>query len=257
MEIDGAPAHPEDLAALALSNLGHFTSMRVADGRVRGLDLHLARLVRDCRAVFDAELDPDRVLALIRRVAADRAGAFVVRVTVFDPAIGPTTVTAPATPHILVTTRPAGPEAPPPLRVLPSAYRRDLPEIKHVGLFGQLQQRRRAILAGYHDALFVEPNGRIAEGGTWNIGFVVNDHLVRPDAPCLRGVTADLLYARHPAPTRALRVDELPDVQAAFATNAAIGVCPIAAVGEHELRTDHPLLSTLADTYRALPGDPL
>ncbi|MFI1382233.1 aminotransferase class IV family protein [Embleya sp. NPDC020886] len=257
MEINGAPAHPDDLAAPALSNIGHFTSMRVADGRVRGLDLHLARLVRDCRVVFDAELDPERVLTLARRVTDDRHDTFVLRVTVFDPAIGLADPTAPATPHILITTRPAGPSALPPLRVSPSVFRRDLPQVKHVGLFGQLQQRRRAMLAGYDDALFVEPDGRIAEGGTWNIGFVVGDRLVRPDAPCLRGVTADLLQARHPASTRPVRIDELASIQAAFATNTAIGVRPIGAIGEHELRTDHPLLATLADTYRALPGDPL
>ncbi|WP_406299771.1 aminotransferase class IV family protein [Embleya sp. NBC_00888] len=255
MEINGAPAHPDDLAALALSNIGHFTSMRVENGRVRGLDLHLARLIRDCRIVFDADLDPDRVRTLVRRFTAGRDKAFVVRVTVFDPAIGLADPTAPATPHILVGTRPAGPLTLPPLRVLPLAYRRDLPEVKHVGLFGQLRQRRRAMLAGYDDALFVEPDGRISEGGTWNIGFVVGDRLIRPDAPCLRGVTADLLQAHRPAPARPVRIDELAPIQAAFATNTAIGVRPISAIGTHVLPTDHPLLATLADTYRAIPGD--
>lgn len=33
---------------------GHFTSMRVEHQRVRGPSLHLDRLVRDCRRVFDA-----------------------------------------------------------------------------------------------------------------------------------------------------------------------------------------------------------
>ncbi|WP_406278767.1 aminotransferase class IV family protein [Embleya sp. NBC_00896] len=257
MEINGAPAHPEDLAALALSNIGHFTSMRVEDGRVRGLGLHLDRLVRDCRTVFDAHLDPARVLTLVRRAAADRAGAFVVRVTVFDPAIGLADVTAPATPHILVTTRPAGPTTLPPLHVLPVTYSRDLPEVKHVGLFGQLHQRRLAILAGYDDALFVEPDGRISEGGTWNIAFVVGNRVHRPDGPSLRGVTAELLRAGRPGSTGPLRIDELAAVQGAFATNTAIGVRPIGAIGEHELPTDHPLLAELAETYRAIPGDPL
>lgn len=33
--LNGARATPDDLEALALVNYGHFTSMRVEDGRVR------------------------------------------------------------------------------------------------------------------------------------------------------------------------------------------------------------------------------
>src|SRR6266540_2864338 len=46
MELDGRPVDPAELATLALYNYGHFTSMRVDAGRVRGLTLHLDRLVR-------------------------------------------------------------------------------------------------------------------------------------------------------------------------------------------------------------------
>jgi branched-subunit amino acid aminotransferase/4-amino-4-deoxychorismate lyase len=51
----------DELARLALYNYGHFTTMRVDAGRVRGLSLHLRRLVNACRTVFDAELDPATV----------------------------------------------------------------------------------------------------------------------------------------------------------------------------------------------------
>lgn len=56
IELDGRPVDPARLAALALYNYGHFTSMRVDEGRVRGLSLHLQRLVRDCSALYDADL---------------------------------------------------------------------------------------------------------------------------------------------------------------------------------------------------------
>src|SRR4051794_30508228 len=66
-ELNGVPVEADELKALALTNYGHFTSMRVDDGRVRGLALHMNRLVRDCRTVFDTELDPDHVLFLVRQ----------------------------------------------------------------------------------------------------------------------------------------------------------------------------------------------
>ena len=54
-ELNGAPITPEELQTLALINYGHFTSMRIEGGRVRGLSHHLERLARDCRrGVVDA-----------------------------------------------------------------------------------------------------------------------------------------------------------------------------------------------------------
>lgn len=58
MELDGRSVTADELARLALYNYGHFTTMRVDAGRVRGLSLHLRRLVNGRRTVFDAELDP-------------------------------------------------------------------------------------------------------------------------------------------------------------------------------------------------------
>ena len=45
IQINGAPARPEDLYTLARTNYGHFTAMQVRARRVRGLELHLDRLV--------------------------------------------------------------------------------------------------------------------------------------------------------------------------------------------------------------------
>ena len=78
---------PDEITALAVTGYGHFTTMRVEDGTVRGLGLHLARLARDCRTLFDAGLDLERVRAQVRRAVRGTQGAVVVRVTVFDPAL--------------------------------------------------------------------------------------------------------------------------------------------------------------------------
>lgn len=43
MELDGRSVMADELARLALYNYGHFTTMRVDAGRVRGLSLHLRR----------------------------------------------------------------------------------------------------------------------------------------------------------------------------------------------------------------------
>ncbi|WP_407990915.1 aminotransferase class IV family protein [Kitasatospora sp. CMC57] len=256
-ELNGRPVRPAELQALALTNYGHFTTMRVTNGRVRGLTLHLDRLRRDCRALFGTELDLDLVRTYARR-AVPGSGSTLLRVTVFDPALDLGTLGGPADPAILVTTRPAGDGAvPPPLRVRSARYVRDQPEVKSVGLFGALRHRRAAQLAGYDDALFVDDGGAVSEGGTWNLGLIRDGEPVWPEAAYLPGTTLELLRGLRPGRGERVPLAGLGGFEAAFATNAAIGVRPIAAVDGVELAAAYPLITELAAAYRALPGDPV
>ncbi|MFJ7069590.1 aminotransferase class IV [Streptomyces sp. NPDC101115] len=285
--VNGVPASVAQVTALALTNYGHFTTLRVEDGAVRGLSLHLDRLVRDCSAVFGAELDPERVLAYVRQAAGGRPGPLTVRVTVFDPALDITRPAERADPHVLVTTRPAGTLFPPPLRVTARPYRRDAAGVKHVALFGQLALRRAARLAGFDDVLFTEAGGTqaggtqgggtrgggtqgggtrfggtqggdlVSEGCTWNVGFVDADgRVVWPEAEVLPGVTMRLLQeAHHGAVVRPVRTAELGAMRAVFATNAAIGVRAVHDVDGLRFPDDDPVLAELRAAYLAVPAD--
>ncbi|MFG3495916.1 aminotransferase class IV family protein [Streptomyces sp. NPDC047928] len=257
-ELNGRPATPEELRALALTNYGHFTTLRVEDGRVRGLDLHLRRLAQDCATVFGVPLDTDLTRTRIRRAVGGRPGPVMARVTVFDPALDIGRPAAPGTPHVLVTTRPAGALPAPPLRLRSTAYVRDLPAVKHTGLFGALHARRAAQLAGYDDALFHGPDDHVSEGPTWNIGFV--DHtgtVVWPAAPVLPGVTMTLLQRHHAHTTAPIPLPAAHRMRAAFATGTGIGVRAIAALDDNPLAPDDPALTTLRTTHHAIPQDPL
>jgi branched-subunit amino acid aminotransferase/4-amino-4-deoxychorismate lyase len=249
------------LEPLALTNYGHFTSMQVHNGRVRGLTLHLDRLVRDCAALFGAPLDPEFVRSRIRTAARRQparppatAEPVTVRVTVCDPAFSVPNPAASATPHIVVTTRAAPPPRQAPLRVRSVHYTRDVPEVKHTGLFGPLFERRRAQIDGYDDAVFVADDGRLSEGVTWNIGFVAGESLVWPKAEMLPGVTMALLSAAHRGPVRIepVGLDNLSDMTAAFATNAIGGVRAISAIDSVAWPAEHPMLEQLQTEYAAI-----
>ncbi|MER7394468.1 aminotransferase class IV family protein [Streptomyces sp. NPDC000151] len=254
--LDGNPVEADSLKALALTNFGHFTSLRVDDGLVKGLSLHLDRLVRDCRTVFDVELDRARVLSYVRHAAARQEGTFIVRVTVFDPALGMAHPGADARPQVLVTCRPVA-HSQPPLRVSTRAYQRDMPEVKHTGLFGQLAVRRAAQRAGYDDVLFTDPKtGVISEGGTWNVGFVDDqERVVWPEARVLPGVTMHLLQEVHASVSRPVTPDDVPQMRAAFAANTSVGVRPLSAIGDVPLDAKHPVLADLRQRYEKIPGD--
>ncbi|RKT11454.1 branched-subunit amino acid aminotransferase/4-amino-4-deoxychorismate lyase [Streptomyces sp. 1114.5] len=259
IEIDGAPADPARLAALGLLNYGHFTTLRAEAGRVRGLTLHLDRLVRDCRTLFAAELDRAAVRERIRAVLPADGAPVTVRVTVYDPALGLERPAAPAAPALLVTTRPAAAAEPAPLRVRSVAYRRELPQVKHVGLFGLVHHRRQAQLAGWDDVLLVDEDGRVTEGATWNVGFLDEDGLVWPQGPSLPGVTEALLSGAYQGPQsrEPLPVAELGRFTAAFAVNAGIGLRPLAAVDGTALDPAHPRLAELCAAYLGIAAEPL
>lgn len=255
-QLDGRPADPDELAALALVNYGHFTSLRIEGGRVRGLELHLQRLVCDCRALFDADLDPERVRFLLRRAVIDTS-AVVARVTVFDPRLPLAQPAAHAEPHILVTVRPAPPAPALAMSVAVADYARESPQVKHTGLFETVRLRRDAQRAGFDDVLFAR-GGQISEGATWNVGFFDGESVLWPSTPALPGVTAALLdkaHARHS--TLPVRLVDLPGLAAAFATNAVVGVRAIRRIGEAAFPDAHPVIRELQDEYAAIPAQAL
>ncbi|MGH7868312.1 MAG: aminotransferase class IV, partial [Candidatus Dormibacteraceae bacterium] len=74
-KLDGQPITIDQLAALVLVPYGHFTSMRVDNHRVRGLSLHLERLSRDCRVLYNVDLDLNNVRAYLRQAITDLSGS--------------------------------------------------------------------------------------------------------------------------------------------------------------------------------------
>ncbi|MFE4666988.1 aminotransferase class IV [Streptomyces sp. NPDC056716] len=84
----------------------------------------------------------------------------------------------------------------PPLRAKSITCGRHSPEVKHTGLFGALLARATAQHLGFDDALFVGPDGFVAEGRTWNLALIDQQGtVVRPQASVLPGVAMALLPA--------------------------------------------------------------
>ncbi len=213
--------------------------------------------MRDCRRVFEADLDPERVRHSIRHALADTHGSVVVRVTVFDPGLEPGHPGADAKPHLLVTTRTAAPTPLPALRLQSAHYCREMPDVKHVGLFSALRHRRTAQRNGFDDALFVNADSTISEAATSNIGFIDGDRIIWPQADCLPGVTMQLLnQARNEHDAAApVTLADLPDMRAAFATNAVAGIRPISAINGTQWPDEHPVLDILRKQYAEVPPE--
>ncbi|WP_327149523.1 aminotransferase class IV family protein [Nocardia sp. NBC_01329] len=256
MELNGAPISQSAIAALGLVGYGHFTSMRVEHRAVRGFTQHMDRLVRDCQTVFDAELDVDRVRVFIRQALEDVDSAVVLRVTIFDPGITLSKPGADAEPAVLVTVREAPPVPESPLTLRSAVYSRDLPRTKHVGLFGALHQRRLAQRDGADDVLFTTADGAISEIATSNIGVIADGHLIWPEAEVLPGVTMRLLSQTldEEVIVKPITLAELPYVDGAVATNAAVGVRAIGRIDDIEVPIDRVMIDRLRAEYESVPA---
>jgi len=259
---NGEPASVATLAAAAMVNYGHFTSLRCVEGAVRGLDLHLQRLQEGTRALFASELDPDRIRADARLAwtQAGHADAWL-RLTVFSREFDFRAPLRPASPDLLVSVAPATDWTGAPLRVQPVRFRRHRPEIKHAGTFALFDLRRQAMAEGWDDALFVSDEDQLIEGSTWNLGLWDGQGITWPTGPALRGTQERLLQCGLEAigvtqQVRPVGMAELGAFQGAFACNAR-GVRAIGDVGGHVFSGADDGAPVLEAALAACPWQPL
>jgi len=251
VEIDGRAASADQLRAFALGGYGHFTAMQVRNGRVRGMDLHLARLTAGNRELFDVALDTAAVCGHIRH-ALGGTGDASVRVYVCE--LGDR-------PSVIVTVRPPGGMPDSPWRLQSVPYQRAVAHIKHVGDFGQGYYQRLAHRNGFDEALLTGPDAEIAEGSITNVGFCDGDSIIWPAAAALAGITMQLLDSQLPAAgltSRRVRV-RVPDVGSfagAFVTNAR-GIAAVGQIDDHVLAVDAKLMTALTDAYQSASWDPI
>ncbi|GAA3048260.1 aminotransferase class IV family protein [Kitasatospora albolonga] len=259
IEINGRPAEVADVYRAATWNYGHFTSMQVRGGRVRGLDLHLARLEAGTRAFFgaEAEHDEDRIRGLVRHALGGERDASV-QVTVV-PQVG-----VPHVPDLMVAVAdPVSEEPRPPLRVRTATYERDLPHLKHLATMGLTHQALQARAAGYDDVLFLGRDGRLREGSVWNLALWDGARVLWPDGEALPGITMLLLrrgltHLGLPWSVVPLTLADLPPLRAAVATNSHCHAQPLASIDESALPGDgSELVDVLTAAWATVRWDEL
>lgn len=254
---NGQPADAATLGA-ALVNYGHFTSLQVRGHAVQGLDLHLQRLAHATQALFGSMLDERQVQRWMAQALQDAGMADAsLRVTVFSRAFDFRDPLSVVPVDVLVAVSA-------PVRLSASRavcsvrYQRELPGFKHVGTFGLFQQRREAMAAGFDDALFLNEEGQVSEGSTWNLALHDGQQLVWPQAAALRG-TAEALLRQHwngPQVVRAVAAAELDGIQAAFACNAS-GIWPLGAIDGRALAGSEALAAQGRAVMAAVPWQAL
>lgn len=257
LKVDGAPASLADLTHLALSNYGAYTSFRVEDGAVRGLDLHLARLEASALELFGEAVGEARLRDLVRQAVGGRDACWL-RVSLFSSALGARTPDWQGVPRVLTAVSPPVPPLAGPLRLQVQTYAREAAHLKHAATFGLVRARRAARTAGFDDALFVYPDGRVSEGSLWNIGLVRGGQVVWPQAPMLAGVTQSLLQLGLErvglgGTAESVARTDLDRFDAAFVCNSSTPACAVSTIGERVLTTSPDLIRQLQAAWASNP----
>lgn len=259
---NGLPATLQDLTPLAFAGYAHFTAMQVRDGRVRGLDLHLARLRAASIEMYGQALPDERILAALRvAIAAGPADASLVA-TVYSPA-GEFTVAGPELrPELLV--RSSAPSSGPvgPLALAAIAHERMLPAVKHVGEVAKTYLLRQAAAQGFDDAAFVDRHGRLSEASIWNLAFWDGEAVVWPDAAMLSGTTMGIVRRQldrmgAPQRVRAVTPESVGKLLGAVVMNSWTPGVAVRRIGAAALPAAPRFLELLHAAYQAeTPASP-
>jgi branched-chain amino acid aminotransferase len=205
---------------------GAFDAFPVRDGRPFARAAHLDRLERSCRALAlpcpRAKLEADIGLLLSQAPAGDAAVRVVLtrgghRLCRLEPLGDPESLTKPA-------------------RLLPVTYNPSvlLDGVKSLSYAANMLASRRAVAAGYDEALLVRSDGVVLEGPTCSIFWVRDGQLQTPalDTGILASITRRVILERMPVEEGRFTLEQAIGAEEAFLASTARSAQPIAAIGE-------------------------
>lgn len=257
--INAQPARAADLAPLAFSGFAHFTAMQVRDRKVKGTDLHLARLRAASLKLFGTALPDEQVLHTLRQAIAAGPADMSLTATVYSPDGEFTARTVGAEPGILIRTGmpsdgPAGP-----VRLAVTEHERHLAAIKHVGEGAKTYYLQRALAQGFDDAAFIDRHGRLGEATIWNLVFWDGHAVVWPRADILTGTMMGIVQRQLQRLDVPQRHQEIKPADLARFSGAALmnswtpGIA-VTALGSHTLLESPPFMKVLRKAYDAEPA---
>ena len=254
------PASQAKVSALSdgfLFGHGAFETVRTRDGRPLFFAAHHARLAASCAALgLDAPPPADELASRVTRLlAAVRLPAAAVKIARFRE------LTRSAE---LITARALPYSAPDYLRGFQvQTFRqgeRDgrLTGHKTLNYLESLLARQSARAAGFDEALFVTPAGRVLEGSASSLFIVKDGHAHTP--PLSAGILPGIARARvlaligseraHETP---LTLDEVLAADECFLTNALMGVMPVSTLDTHKFRPHSPETSAVRHLFNHAP----
>lgn len=205
---------------------GAFDAFPVVDGRPFARSAHLDRLERSC-AALDLPCPREQIEADIDLLLT-RTGAGYMAIRVLLTRGG----------HRICRLEPRGdvPELTKPVRLWPVTYNPSvlLNGVKSLSYGANMLASRRAVAAGYDEALLVRSDGVVLEGPTCSIFWVRDGRLQTPalETGILASITRRVILESLPVEEGSFSLEHALGAEEAFLVSTARLGQPIAAIGE-------------------------
>lgn len=254
--LDDTPIEIEDsLANLLLYSFGVYSSFIVSDGNmVRGWEYHIERVQRDAKEFLGIEVSREAISKSVMEFVKgqDPSVEMTCRVTIYPSDFNLGAPHKAGKPKFLVTGRSGSSLSGKPLKLTISECDRPFATHKITNIGAAMKERARAKSSGFDDALFTA-NRRISEGPTWNVFFIRGGKVQTPEdnGKILPGVTRRMIMELlgSSVEEQSLTSEDLENFDAAFATNAAIGVVPIQSIDSVIFDHENGLVKSLQERY--------
>lgn len=257
--INGRLATIEQLTPLAFTGFAHFTAMQIRDRKIKGLDLHLARL-HAASMEFFGKVIPDEQLKLYIKTAIDNGPKDQsLTATIFSRSGEFTVDSMHAEPEIFIRTgAPSnGPNGP--LKLAAINHERPLARIKHVGEVGKTYYLHQAVRKGFDDAAFVDRHGRLSEATIWNLVFWDGETVIWPKAEILNGTMMSIVKRQLeqlgiPQAHEEVTLTRLDDLSGAAVMNSWTPGVSVSTIASKVIREAKPFMELLHQAYEAEPA---
>ncbi|WEX87770.1 aminotransferase class IV family protein [Sinorhizobium garamanticum] len=259
-QINGRPATSAELIPLAFAGFAHFTAMQVRNRRVKGLDLHLARLRKASLEFFGRALPDEQLQSYIKTAIDGGPEDQSLTATIFSRNGEFTADSMDVEPAVLVRTGAPSDGPKGPLRLSAVDHERPLTAIKHVGEAGKTYYLHHAIRQGFDDAAFVDRRGRLSEATIWNLVFWDGEAVIWPKAAILNGTMMAIVQRQLdrlgiPQRNEEIALDRLGGLSGAAVMNSWTPGVAVTGIASNAIPEAKPFISLLHKAYEAEPAN--
>ncbi len=122
--------------------------------------------------------------------------------------------------------------------------------LKSLNYADNLLEKQKAIQAGYHEALFLNTEGFVAEGSMTNLFFIKNGQIFTPDCHCglLQGVIRKWVMTHYSVTEGYYTLEEVINSDGVFITNSILGIMKVMSIGDVPIR-ENDLIKNIHSDY--------
>ena len=254
-ELNGKMVDLHDLESLTFIAFGHFTSMQVRNNQIKGLHLHIERLQKSSKTLFGTDLSSEKIREYLSHIIKVDYPNASIRVSIFIKNLN-FKKTRENDLQVLITLSNPINHVNSSLTVTTKKYERLNPEIKHLGIaMGLLTFKREAQIKNFDDILYIDNDGNISEGSTWNIGFYDGEKIILPNTPALPGITIKLIEKQlkilgWKIEEKAIHISDVAQFKSCFIFNSTMIGRPISRINDIKFKLNQNLSDHFKKAYQ-------